>query len=185
MHSSFQLPFHAFGANSNSLIALHPRENLSIVEATMATYTSEAFIMVLAAQGLHILAYDRPSALCTLGSLSLCTLRLAIETPGITVLLNMSHALLERVAAFSAEEMAIVPMCTESNSMLANDGSLAMLASRCEELVPVKMAIETEPLVAIFSHCLTFDFFELFALSTTLNARKALCTMLFGLRTDF
>src|SRR5271156_1421702 len=96
----------------------------------------------------------------------------------------MSHALLERVAAFCAEEMTIMPMCAESHSVLADDRSLAMLATWCKELVPVKVAVETESLVSIFSHCLAFNFLELLALSAALNARKALSTFVFRLWTD-
>src|ERR1700722_1018288 len=100
--SGFQLPFHAFCANSNSLIVLHSRKYLPIIEAAAAGNTPEALIMVLAAQSLHILTYNRPSALFALGGLPLGSFGLAAETPGITIFLNVRHALLEWVAAFRA-----------------------------------------------------------------------------------
>jgi hypothetical protein len=151
----------------------------------MAGNTPEALIVVLAAQSLHILTYNRPSAFFALGSLPLCSLGLTVETPSIAIFLDVSHALLERITAFGTEEVAIVPVRPESHGVFANDGSLAMLAARSKMLVPVKMAVETEPLVSIISHCLIFNFFEWLALSTAVNARKTSRTHLCGLWTDF
>jgi hypothetical protein len=54
----------------------------------------------------------------------------------------MGHASLERIAALSTEEVSIVPIFTQGNHVLSNDGSLAVFASRSEVLMPVKVAVK-------------------------------------------
>jgi hypothetical protein len=67
---------------------------------------------------------------------------LAVQAPCITVFFDVGHALLERVAAFSAEEMSIVPIFTQSYHVLPNNWSLAVFASWSKVLMPVKMTIK-------------------------------------------
>jgi hypothetical protein len=133
---------------------------------------------------LNVLTDNRTFALLTFRGSPFCSFGLAIETPGIAVFFDVSHALLERVTAFCAEEMTVVPVGPQSNGMFSDNWSFAMLAERCKVFVPVKMAVETEPLVSIFSHCLAFDFLELLTMSAASNAIKPLSTFVFGLRTD-
>ena len=90
--------------------------------------------MPFTAQRLDILADDCFPALFAFRSLSFCALRLAIQTPGVPILLDMGHALLERIATFSTEEMSIVPIFAQSDHVLTNDRGLAVFAFWCESV---------------------------------------------------
>jgi hypothetical protein len=140
--SSLQLPFDALYAQDNRFISNLLRVECTIFESVPAGGTSKATFMPLTTQRLNILADDCLSALLAFRGLSFCTLRLAIQTPSITIFLDMGHALLERIAAFSTEEMSIVPILTQSNHVLPDDRSFAMLAPRCKVLMPVKMTVK-------------------------------------------
>lgn len=69
-------------------------------------------------------------------------LGLALDAPGVAVLLNVRHAMLKGITALGTEEVTIVPVLTKGNNVLAQNRCLAMPATRGEELVPVKMAVE-------------------------------------------
>jgi isocitrate dehydrogenase kinase/phosphatase len=84
---------------------------------------------------------------------------------------------LKRVTALGTEEMAIVPVMTKSNHMLFHDWGRAMLASWCKIFMPVKMAIEAKPFVAVFSHCLALDFRELLAMLATLKSSESFASI--------
>jgi hypothetical protein len=141
--------------------------------------------MPLTAQSLYILANDCFLALLAFRGLSFCTLRLAIQTPSIPILLDMGHTFLERIAAFRTEEVSIVPVLTQCNHVFSNDGSLAMFTTWSKVLMPVKMTIKPQSLITIFCHGLAFDLWELFSLCTTSDSVDALGTLLRGLRTNF
>lgn len=135
----------------------------------IAGRATEAFIMPLASQSLHVLSNDWLLALLALRSLAFSTFRLAVQAPSITILLDMGHSLLERITTFGAEEVSIMPMLTEGNCVLANDGCLAVLAFGCEVLMEVKMAVVALSLVSIFGHSLTLDLFKWLSAGTTLD----------------
>jgi hypothetical protein len=97
----------------------------------------------------------------------------------------MRHALLERIPALRTEEMAIMPMLAQRHGMFANDRRLAVLTARRVEFVPVEMAIEAQPLIAVVGYGLAFDVFELLARSATLDAGEARGAHWGGLGADF
>jgi hypothetical protein len=182
--SSLQLPFNALYAQDNRFISNLLGIERAILESVLAGGTSKATFMPFATQCLNVLADDCAPALLALRSLSFCTLRLAIQTPSITIFLDMGHALLERIAALSTEEMAIVPIFTQSNHMLTDDGSPAVFASRGKVLMPVKMTVKPQSLVTILCHGLAFDLRKLLALRTASDSVDALGTLLGWLRAN-
>jgi hypothetical protein len=141
--------------------------------------------MPLTTQRLNILADDCFPALLALWRLPFSTLCLAIQTPSITILLDVGHALLERIAAFSTEEMSIMPIFAQGNHMLLNYRRFAVFASWCKVLMPVKVAVKPQSLVTIFCYGLSFDFRKLLSLRTALDSVDTLSTVLRWFGTDF
>jgi hypothetical protein len=139
----------------------------------------------LTAHSLDVFADDWLLALQALGSSSLSALCLALKTPSIPILLDMAHAFLERITTFSAEEVTKMPVLTQCNRMFTDNRCLAMLASGGEVLMPVKMTVVAQSLVAILSHSLAFNFRELLSSSSSLNSVDALRTMHLRFRADF
>jgi hypothetical protein len=150
--SSLKLHCAASSAQHNKSSLYFLGEYLPIIEASLALGAAEAMLMPFSAQGLDVLPNDGRFALPALWGPSLCSLGLALDAPGVTVLLDMRHALLKGVAALSAEEVAIVPVLTQGNNMLSHDRGRAVLASRSKQLVPVEVAIKTHALIAILGH---------------------------------
>lgn len=115
----------------------------------MTLSTTETVVVPLPSEGLDVLSDDSNLALLALGCSSLSALGLAVHAPGIAVLLNVRHAMLERVATLCTEEVPIVPVLTKRNDVLAQDGRLAVFATRGEEFVPIKVAVEAQAIVSI------------------------------------
>lgn len=65
------------------------------------------------------------------------------HTPSVPVLLNEGHARVEWIAALRTKEVARVPFGPASYNHLPLDRSLARLASGTEQLVEVKVAVES------------------------------------------
>jgi hypothetical protein len=82
----------------------------------------------------------------------------------------MAHPFFERITTLSTEEVTVMPMLSKGNSMLSNDGSLAMLTPRGEVLMPVKVTVETQSLVTILSHRLSLNLWDLLSFSAALDA---------------
>lgn len=61
----------------------------------------------------------------------------------------MARAARERVAALRAEEVPVVPVRPERHHVLPDDRRRAVLAARREPLVPVEVAVEPQPGVAV------------------------------------
>lgn len=130
--------------------------------------------MPLASKRNSILANNRQSTLLTLRRLAFRTLRLALQTPRIAILLNMRHALLKRIAALRAEEMPIVPILPQRHEVLAHDGRLAVLALRRVGFVEIEMAEKALSCIAVLSHGLALFLRNVFSLVATLDAIEAL-----------
>ena len=141
--------------------------------------------MPLAAKRLNILTNDSLPALATLGRAPLGALRLAANTPRIAVLFDMRLALAERLTTLGAEEVTDVPMGAQCHHVLAHDGSLAMFAARGEELVPIKVTVETQALVTVFGHSLAGLFGKDLASSPATNAVQTGRAVLFWFRRNF
>ena len=108
--------------------------------------------MPLTPKGLDVLSDNSELAHLALRSPSFRSLGLATDTPRIPVLLYVRHAALERITAFRAEEVAIVPMRVEGDDVLAKDRCLAVFAAWGEKLMPVEMAVEPKPVIPILRH---------------------------------
>jgi hypothetical protein len=139
----------------------------------------------LAAQGLDDHANDGEPALHALRGAPLGAFRLAVDAPGIPILLDVAHALLEGVAALGAEEVAEVPVLSQGDGVLAEDGSLAVLALGGVELMPVEMAEVALAHVAIVCYRLALDLGDWLASGTTLNSIEALVAHIVGFFEDF
>lgn len=126
----------------------------------------------------------QPTFLAFWGS-TLGAFGLAIYTPRIAVFLDVAHALLEGVAAFSAEEVAEVPVFTKGNHVLPKDRGLAMLAFRGVNFVPVEMAEVAKSRVTVFGHGETVHFWKMLATFATLDAVETLGSFCWGLLEDF
>lgn len=183
--SSLQLPLHTRPTRNHRIPTNLLREKRAIVESSLARSAAETPLMPLPTHSLDILTNDWQSALQALRRPSLSTLRLAPQTPRIPILLNMAHALLERIPALRAEEVPEVPVRAQRDGMRADDGGCAVLASRREVLVPVQMAEVAESRIAVLSCGLAFDFWEDFAAGAEMDALEALGPVKIGLRTDF
>jgi hypothetical protein len=78
-------------------------------------------------------------------------MRVAIDTPSISILLHKRSARVEWIAALRAEEVSSVPLSTARHNHLTFNRCLARLASRREHLVEVEMAEEALRLIcAVF-----------------------------------
>lgn len=145
-------------------------EDLPVIESSAASSAAETFIVPLGAQCFDILSNDRSLAALTLGRATLRPSRLAGHAPRIPVLLNVRHPPLKRIAALGTEEMSVMPVFAERYDVFAQDGRLAVFAMRREQLVPVQMAVEPQPLIAILGHRLTGCLFENFARCSATDA---------------
>ena len=179
--SSFKtlLPLQLFGTARRAKHHHHatgdlPGEDLPVLEAALALGAAEAVLVPLAAQRLDVLTDDGGPALPTLGSPPLGTLGLTLNAPRVAVLLDVGHAVLERVAALGAEEVPIVPVVAQRHNVLAENGRPAVLAPRGEELVPVEMAVEPETIVSVLRHGHAWGLVQDFAGSPALDADKTL-----------
>jgi hypothetical protein len=123
---------------------------------------------------LNVLTNNRTFAFLALGGSSLSTFGLAVETPCISILLDMGHPFLEGIAAFSAEEMAIMPVLTKSDGMFTNNRGFAVFAFWSVGFVPVKVTKEAESVIAILCGCLTFYLGEDLASSASSNSLNTL-----------
>lgn len=101
---SLQLP-HATRSTEHTV---SNRENLPVIKATFALSASEALIVPLSAECLDILADDRKATALAFGGAALSTLGLAINAPGVAVLLNVCHAMLKGFTALGTKEVAVV-----------------------------------------------------------------------------
>lgn len=183
--SSLQLPFDALYAQDNRIISNFLGIKCAVLKSVLTGGTSKTTFMPLTTQRLNILADDCLPALFALWRLPFCTLRLTIQTPSITILLDVGHALLERIATLSTEEMSIMPIFTQGNHMLPNYRRLAMFASRCKVFMPVKVTVKPQSLVAIFCYSLSFYFRKLLSLCTAPDSVDTLSTVLRWFGTDF
>ncbi|KAK5634733.1 hypothetical protein RRF57_010446 [Xylaria bambusicola] len=141
--------------------------------------------MPLGAEGLDILSNDSFLATPALGRASLGALSLAGDAPRVAVLLDVRHALLERVAALGAEEVAKVPVLTEGDDVVTENGRLAVLALRRKVLVPVEVAEEPHALVAVLGHGLPGLLLEDLACCAAAYAVETGSIEVIWLRTDF
>ena len=140
--------------------------------------------MPLGAEGLDILSDDGLLAATALGRAPLRALRLARHAPRVPVLLDVRHPLLERVAALGAEEVPEMPVLAEGDDVVAEDGRLAVLALRREELVPVEVAVEAQALVAVLGHRLPGLLLEDLARGAPADAVEALSAEVVWLGAD-
>jgi hypothetical protein len=183
--SGLQLHLHAFCAGHGSLVADLLREERAIGEVAFASYTPEALVVPLAAQGLDDHADDGESALHALRCPPLGALRLAVDAPGVPILLDVAHARLEGIAALSAEEVAEVPVLSQRDGVLAEDGRLAVLALGSVELMPVEVTEVAQARIAIVCYRLAFDVGDLLTSCAALNPVEALITHLRRFFEDF
>lgn len=146
------------------------REDLPVIESSLTRRTPKTFVVPFTSQCADVLPNDRLFTHFALWSTSLGSFCLAIDAPCVAVLLNVGHSSLKGIAAFGTEEMPIMPMLAQRHNMLAKNGCFAMLATRCKELMPVEMTIETQSLVSVLSHSLARGFIENLAGSTPADA---------------
>ncbi len=90
--------------------------------------------MPVSVQGTYPFCHDGfPAALALAAEFS----SMAVQTPGIAILLYEGCFGIERVAALGAEEMADVPGATTRNDNFRLNGRFARFTSRGEEFVKV------------------------------------------------
>jgi len=70
-------------------------------------------------------------------------MRMTVNTPSIPILLHKRCGAIKRIAALRAEKVTGVPFGTASDNDFAFNGRLAALASGREELVEIKVTVET------------------------------------------
>ena len=80
---------------------------------------AKAFLVPLARKSSDALSDDGKAAHLTPGSSSFSPPGLALDTPRVTIFLNVRHSLLERVPTLRTEKMAIVPMFSYGNYVFA------------------------------------------------------------------
>lgn len=129
--------------------------------------------MPFPSESLDVLPNHGHFAHLALWSAPLRPLGLALDAPRVTVLLYVRHAVFKRIAAFCAEKVAVVPMVPKGNDVLPKDGRPAMLAARGEELMPVQMAIQPEPVIPILRHGIARNLLEHLASGATLDSLEA------------
>jgi hypothetical protein len=137
--SSLQLPLNALDAQNNSLISNFLRIECSIIEPSLTSGASKALVVPFTAHCLNVLANDWSLALLALGGLSFCTLCLTVQTPSITILLDMCHSFLERITTLSTKEVSIVPVLSQRDCMLSDDRSLTVFAFGGVVFMPIEM----------------------------------------------
>lgn len=179
--SGLQLPLHASRTEHGRATVLFQGKDLTVVKAGLAGGAAETLVVPFAAEGLDVLSNDGRLAALALWSAAFGALRLAAQTPGVAVLFNVRHALLKGIAALGAEKVAVVPVLAERDGVLANDGRRAVLAARCEILVPVEMAVEAKAFVAIVRQRLSLAFFNLLPGRPPANAIESCHSFRFGL----
>lgn len=70
-------------------------------------------------------------------------MRMTVNTPSIPIFLHKRCSAIKRVATLCTEKVTGVPFGAASDNDLAFNGRLAALAARGEELVEIKVAVET------------------------------------------
>jgi hypothetical protein len=158
---------------------------LSIIKPSTTSRAAETLVVPLGAYGFHILSDDGLLAALALWRAALGPLRLAGNAPRVSVLLNVRHATLERVAALGAEEVPVVPVFAKRHDMLAEDRCLTVPAARREEFVPIQMTVEPQPLVTVLGHRLARCCLEDFACCPTANAVEPRGAKVVWFLTDF
>ena len=116
--------------------------------------------MPLAPQRPDVLTDHRRTALLALRRPALRPLRLAVDAPGISVLLDVRLALIEGVAALGAEKVAVMPVRAQRHDVVPEDRRLAVLAAGREKFVPVEVAVEAQAIVPILRHRLARCLFQ-------------------------
>ena len=140
--------------------------------------------MPFIAQRLDVVPDDGSPTHSTFRSASLSAFGLAVDAPCISVLFDMCHAVLKRVTALGAEEMAKVPMVAKSNDMFAKNWGSAMFATRRKELVPIEVTEEAETIIAVLVLSLPWDFWESLPSLSSANAVQSLRPHLVRFMTD-
>jgi hypothetical protein len=125
--------------------------------------------MPLSTHGLNCLTNDWESTLLALRGPPLGALSLTIQTPCVAILFDVAHALLERITTFGTKEMAEMPVLTKSDSVLSQNGGLAVLALGSIYLMPVKVTKVAKSSIAILGECLTFYLWHKFTSPTALD----------------
>lgn len=175
--SSLQFSLNALNTQHNSLISNLLGIECSIVEAILASRTTEALLVPFTTQGLNVFADDRSSALLAFRCSSFCSFGLATQAPCVPILLNVCHAFLKRITTFCAEEVSVMPALSQGNHVLANDRSLAVLTLRCEGLVEVKMTIESLSWITIFGIGLALYLWNFSSTRTPLDTVQTLSSL--------
>jgi hypothetical protein len=145
--------------------------------------TAETIIMPFPSQRINVLPDNRLLALPAFRSSVRCAFRLAGKTPCVPILLDMRLAIFKRITAFGAEEMAVMPVFAEGDSVFTKDRSLAVLAFWGKSFMPVEVAVETHAFISIFCHGLPFDLREFFASCSASDSIKSLSTLRAWLKT--
>lgn len=110
--------------------------------------------MPLAPQGHRILTHNRLSTSPTLWRSPLRSLRRTTNAPGPAVNFDVGYSFEEWIAAFAAEEVALVVDVAHCCLVVlaAFDGRFAVVTAGSEEFVPVKVAVEAESFIAVGAH---------------------------------
>jgi len=125
---------------------------------------------------LNVLANDWSLALLALGSLSFCTLCLTVQTPSITILLDMCHSFLKRITTLSTKEVSIMPVLSQRDCMFSDDGCLAVLALRSVIFMPIEMTEIAKSWITVLRHGLAFNFWDGLALSSAFDSIETFST---------
>jgi hypothetical protein len=91
---------------------------------------------------LDILSDDSCTAFPALWSSTFGALRLAVDAPRITILLNVRHAMFEWVTTFGTEEVTVMPVSSKSDYVFTENRGLTVLATRREQLMPIEVTKE-------------------------------------------
>jgi|UniRef100_A0A0B7KLD5 hypothetical protein len=140
--------------------------------------------MPFATQGLNVLPNYSSTAFLALGGTALSTLGLTLDTPCITIFLDMCHPMFEGITTLGTEEMTVVPVFSQRHNMLAKNRSLAMLAPWRIQLMPVKVAEKPESIVSVLSHGHTWSLIQDLTSCTTTDPINTLRPYVVRLRTD-
>ena len=97
----------------------------------------------------------------------------------------MCHSLFERIATLSTEEVSIMPVLSQCDCVLSDDGRLAVFAFGGIVFVPIEMTEIAKPWIAVLCNRLAFNFGNGFALSTTFDSIETFSTLCRRLGMDF
>lgn len=123
---------------------------------------------------LDILADHSRLAHLALGCTTFGPLRLAVNTPSVSIFFDMRHAVFKRVATLGTEEVPVMPMRSKGYDMLPEDGGGAVLTSWSKEFVPVEMAVEAEAVISVFRHGHARLLIQYLSCRATSNSLKSL-----------